>query len=336
VNYYPCGDTGGTISYMNFSNAGTYTDYICTQNCATAAYIDYPYVEGRTSPLYGSTLIATNTNCALTTLITTLSCSGSLIYNVATEGINTPTQLFELNQTYGNVDITINISGNTNSNNEIFVGNSDLSYGTTYAFGSGAQSISDTIGFISNTNKTTLDIVVYSTTSGNTFTPFNIVFTASCPAGISCSSATTGSTYVSGTTINVTATGNIKYDTVSGTVYKNITSTGTYTINDCILVSTLSPGYPLASVASYNNIVTGNNCNSVTIDTTGSESSSTGTTGNCRTITFNANQGFSATAYWIDCDGITRTRFVDLNTSFTTTGQDGSGSGLPITYGAFL
>jgi hypothetical protein len=259
-------------------------------------------------------------NCALSTLRTTLACSGSLTYNVAAQGYNTPTQLFELNQTYGNVDITINISGNTNSNNEIFVGNRGLSYGTTYAFGTGAQSISDTIGFISNTTKTTLDVVIYSTTTGNTFTPFNVVFTASCPASDDpCSIVTTGSTYYSGTTINVTSIGNIKYDTVTGRIYKNITSTGTYTINDCILVSTLSPGYPLISVAAYNNVVTGSSCNSVTVDTSGSETSSTGTTVNCRTITFNANQEYSDTVYWIDCDGFFQSRFVERGTTFTTT-----------------
>ena len=321
VYHYPCGTTGGTISSTSFSNTGSYVDEICAQNCApTGSYIGYSYDGGVPTPaLYGSNISSTNTNCALDILRTTSACSGSLTYNVAAQGYNTPTQLFELNQTYGNVDITINISGNTNSNNEIFVGNRDSSYGTTYEFGAGVQSISDTVGFISNDTKTTLDVVVYSTTTGNTFTPFNIVFTASCPDGIDCSSATTGTTYYSGTTINVTGIGNIKYDTINGFVFRNITSTGTYTINDCILINTLSPGYPLLSVASYNNVVTGSTCSSVTVDTSGSESSSTGTTGNCRTITFNANQEYSDTVSWIDCDGFYRTRFVERGTTFTTT-----------------
>jgi hypothetical protein len=332
--YYPCGTTGGTISYMDFSNTGSYSDYICVQNCApSSAYVGYNYDGGvATTALYGSYLNATNTNCAMTSI----ACSNSFTYNVAAEGYNYPTKHFELNQTYGNVDITITISGNTNTNNEIFIGNSSVSYGTTYSFGTGAQSISDTVGFISNDTKTTLDIVVYSTTTGNTFTPFDVIFTASCPTDCNCTSGTTGNTYYSGTTINVTSIGNIKYDTVSGTIYKNITTPGTYTINDCILVNTLSPGYPLSSVASYINVVTGSSCSSVTIDTSGSQSSSTGITGNCRFITFNANQGFSATAYWVDCYGVTQSRFVNNGTSFTTQGQDGSASGLPVTYGGYL
>jgi len=338
VYHYPCGTTGGTVSSTSFSNTGSYADYICAQNCApSGAYVGYNYDGGVPTPaLYGSNITSTNTNCALDILNTTLACSGSLTYNVSEQGFNTPTTFFDLNQTYGNVDITINISGNTNSFNEIFVGNRELSYGTTYAFGDGAQYITGSVGFISNDTKTTLDIAVYSTAYGTPFTPFNVVFTASCPDDVACSNAITGSTYYSGTTINVTAIGNIKYETISGMIFRNITSTGSYTINDCILVSTLSPGYPLANVASYNNVVTGSSCNSVYVDYSGEPSSSTGTTGECRTITFNANQGFSATAYWVDCDGISRTRFINLNETYTTNGQDGSASGLPVTYGGFL
>jgi len=333
--YYPCGTYSGVTPYITFSYPGTFTDYICAQSCAvTEPYLFSSFDEGKI--LTDSSYVELAGNCATSTF-RSVSCSGTTVYNVASEGFNYPPTQFDLGQTYGNVDITISISGNTNSNNEIFIGNRAESYGTTYAFGTGNQSISDTVGFISNTTKTTLDVVVYSTTTGNTFTPFNVVFTASCPASDdTCSIATTGGTYYSGTTINVTAIGNIKYETTTGMVFKNITSTGTYTINDCILINSISPGYPLISVAAYNNVVTGSSCSSVTVDTSGSESSSTGTTGNCRTITFNANQGFSATTYWIDCDGIIRTRFVDRGTIFTTTGQDGSASGLPLTYGAFL
>ena len=316
--YYPCGTYSGDTPYLTFSYPGTFTDYICAQSCAdTEPYLFSNYDGGMT--LTDSSYVELAGNCASSTY-RSISCSGTTVYNVVSEGFNYPTTQFDLGQTYGNVDITISISGNTNTNNEIFIGNRAESYGTTYAFGTGAQSISDTIGFISNTTKTTLDVVIYSTTTGNTFTPFNVVFTASCPASDDpCSIVTTGSTYYSGTTINVTSIGNIKYDTVTGRIYKNITSTGTYTINDCILVSTLSPGYPLISVAAYNNVVTGSSCNSVTVDTSGSESSSTGTTGNCRTITFNANQEFDDTVYWIDCDGFFQSRFVERGTTFTTT-----------------
>ena len=166
-------------------------------------------------------------------------------------------------------------------------------------------------------------------------------FTASCPTDCNCTSSTTGNTYYSGTTINVTgftngSNGYIKYNTSTGTTYKLISSTGTYTITDCIDVTTLAPGTPFSSIVGYNNVVTGTTCGTQTTDTSGFSSSSTGTTGNCRFITFNANQGFSATAYWVDCYGVTQNRFVDKGTSFTTQGQDGSASGLPTTYGGYL
>jgi hypothetical protein len=315
--YYPCGTYSGDTPYLTFSYPGTFTDYICAQSCAVTEPFLSSSFDGGTI-LTDSSYVELAGNCAVSTF-RSVSCSGTTVYNVASEGFNYPPTQFDLGQTYGNVDITISISGNTNSNNEIFIGNRAESYGTTYAFGTGAQSISDTIGFISNTTKTTLDVVVYSTTTGNTFTPFNVVFTASCPDGVDCSSATTGTTYYSGTTINVTAIGNIKYDTINGFVFRNITSTGIYTINDCILINTLSPAFPLASVASYNNVVTGSSCNSITVDTSGSETSSTGTTVNCRTITFNANQEYSDTVSWIDCDGFFQSRFVERGTTFTTT-----------------
>ena len=261
--------------------------------------------------------------------------------NVLADGYNYPSKQFDLGQTYGNVDITITVTGNTNSNNEIFIGNSAEGYGSSYSFGAGAQTITDTIGFIDNSNKTTLDIIVYSTTTGNTFVPFNVSFTASCPTDCNCSSSTTTNSYYSGTTINVTgftngSNGYIKYNTSTETVYKLISSLGTYTITDCIDVTTLFPGVPFSSIVGYNNVTTGSTCGNQTNDTSGFSTSSTGTTGNCRYITFNANQGFSATAYWIDCNGVTKNRFVDRGTSFTTTGQNGSGSGLPITYGEYL
>ena len=65
--------------------------------------------------------------------------------------------------------------------------------------------------------------------------------------------------YQSGATLNVTDTGYIKYDTYSGTTYVNIGSTGTYTITDCVLCSSIRPGIPFADVAAF----TVTNCGTV-------------------------------------------------------------------------
>jgi len=252
--YYPCGTYSGNTSYLTFSYPGTYKNYICAQSCAnTEPYLFSSFDGGIT--LSNSSYVELAGNCALTTY-RSISCSGSTVYNVASEGFNHPTTQFDLGQTYGNVDITITITGNTNTNNEIFIGNKAEGYGTTYSFGTGAQSISDTIGYISSTNKTILDIIVYSTTTGGTFTPYNVTFTTSCPTSISCSPNT-------GTTIEQ------------------------------------SSNIP-----------------------------------NCVTMTFIANQGFSATAYWLDCNGIQKTRFITAGETFTTCGLQGSGTGIPVYTGS--
>ena len=327
---------------MDFSNVGTYSDYVCVQNCApTGAYIGYNVSGSGVTASNGSNISKTNTNCA----ITTVACATTpIVFNVASDGYNFPLKQFDLGQSYGNVDISITVTSNTNTNNEIFIGNSAEGFGTAYSFGTGAQSITDTIGFISNSNKTTLDIIVYSTTTGNTFAPFNITFTASCPTDCNCSTTVTGNTYYSGTTINVTgftsgySSGYIKYNTASGTNYILLTTTGTYTITDCIDVTTLGPGIPFSSTVGYNNVVTGSTCGTQTLDTTGASSSTTGTTGSCRYVTFNANQGYGSTAYWVDCNGTSQNRYMSTGTSYTTSAIFGSayGSGMAITYGAYL
>jgi hypothetical protein len=318
--YYPCGTYSGNTSYLSFSYPGTYKNYICAQSCAdTEPYLFSSFDGGIT--LTNSSYVELAGNCALSTY-RSISCNGSTVYNVASEGFNYPTTQFDLGQTFGNIDVTITITGNTNTNNEIFIGNKAEGYGTTYIFGTGAQSISDTIGYISSTNKTILDIIVYSTTTGGTFTPYNITFTTSCPTSISCSTNSISTTYVSGTTINVTRTGYIKYDNISGTQYVNLPSLGQFIIVDCILVDTLASGIPLANTATFNSVVTGTTC-----------SQNSGIP-NCVTMTFIANQGYSATAYWLNCSGIQQTRFITAGETFTTCGLQGSGTGIPVYSGS--
>jgi len=74
-------------------------------------------------------------------------------------------------------------------------------------------------------------------------------------------SGTAGEVCVSGTTINVTDTGYIKYIDCSGnTQYEFISSLGTYTITPCHYCSTINPGFPYADVAAFNNKVCGFTC----------------------------------------------------------------------------
>lgn len=68
------------------------------------------------------------------------------------------------------------------------------------------------------------------------------------------------SPFKSGATINVTDTGWIKYTTPSGDVYKQITSTGVYTITDCCLCDSIRQGIPFADLASFTVINCGSTC----------------------------------------------------------------------------
>jgi hypothetical protein len=68
------------------------------------------------------------------------------------------------------------------------------------------------------------------------------------------------SPYTTGTTLNITDTGWLKYDTASGTVYRQFTSLGVQTIPDCADCTTIRDGIPFADLASWNNVVCGSPC----------------------------------------------------------------------------
>ena len=78
-----------------------------------------------------------------------------------------------------------------------------------------------------------------------------------------------GEVCVSGTTINVTDTGYIKYTDCSGnTQYQFISTLGIYTITPCHYCSTISPGFPYADVANFNNKVCGFACSTPSLTPT--------------------------------------------------------------------
>ena len=323
IYYNPCGDTGTTLSSVSFSNPGTYTNYICTQNCPdTAPYVCINYDGGCTS-VPNTSRITPSGSC--TPEITYLSCTtqGTVFtYTVSTPGYNYVPTHIELNQTCGNVPITISAT-TVNSTNEIFVGNIVESYGNIYEFGAGTfnNPTGDTVGYYSSSNKTTLDFVVYSVHTGATFTPYTITFNVSCPDFTTCTISTEGTTLVSGTTLNVTKTGYIRYNTdVNTSVDLNITTLGTYTINTCIISGSIRSAFPLlpSLLANYTNVVYGNNCASPT-------------NSGLVTVTFTLNQGYGDTIYWIDGNGVNRSRFLYIGETFTTCAYYGSASGFNTT-----
>lgn len=90
---------------------------------------------------------------------------------------------------------------------------------------------------------------VGSCTIGPTATPMP---TATLTPTIACNS---------GTTLNITQIGWLKYTSCSGTTeYEYAGSLGTFTINSCHVCSTIAGGVPFAQIAAWNTLVCGSSC----------------------------------------------------------------------------
>jgi len=112
-------------------------------------------------------------------------------------------------------------------------------------------------------------IWVFSNTFGVNKAFFNAAVDCATFAGYAAANGVTlepapGSTpvspYTTGTTLNITDTGWIKYDTASGTVYTYFGSLGVQTIPDCADCTTIRYAYPFADLANWNNVVCGSPC----------------------------------------------------------------------------
>jgi hypothetical protein len=90
------------------------------------------------------------------------------------------------------------------------------------------------------------DFSTYAATNGVTISP--------------APGTTPASPYTTGTTLNITDTGWIKYDTATGTVYRYFGSLGVQTIPDCADCTTIRFAFPFADLANWNNVVCGSPC----------------------------------------------------------------------------
>lgn len=327
VYFYSCGTySGETLDYMSFSYSGTFKNYICVQNCSSVVpFVGYMYDGNAINTAYSSYISrSSNDSCKVVTQL----CDGlPIVYTVNKPGYNYVNTLVDVGDTCGNIDVTI--SGTSlNSNNEIFVGNYIEGFGSSYTYGATGFTISDTVGYYNTNGGTLLDLIVYSTHSGTTFTPYNVTFNVSCPDFVPCEAPITGNTYVRNSTVNVTgftngcSSGYIRYDTPNGTVDKFISSTGIYTITDCIIFSSIRPAFPLFCLADWTTTVSGTTCS----DPTSGNVNITFTTG----ILNNA----STIVYWVDGYGTLQSRFMGNSSTFTTCGIYGSASGAFISYGS--
>ena len=303
------------MSYLTFSNAGTYSNYICTDNCSSEPYVCIQYDGGCTYPPNDSKLIEMSGDCGtLNSLYRTVSCSATEYqFTISSPGYTYINTKFDIGQTYGNIPITISYTS-LNSSDEVFVGNYDEKIGETYTSTMG-QSVykEEVIGFYSSNQKTTVDMVVYSTGIESFFIPYIITVKIGCPNTLDCGTNLVQKTYVTGTQINVTDTGYIKYDTNTSTVYKYISTTGMHRIADCYVYESLASGVPFADLASYSILYSGNSCDAGVDD--------------CLEITFVSNSETDTTILWTSCVGGWRIRMLIPGETFTTCGVKGSGYG---------
>jgi hypothetical protein len=316
VTYNPCsGETSQTLFY---AYSGTYTSDICIDNCSGDPLIFYYYDGGAvyTNPVSTITPISGNCNVA-----TYYSCTtGTFNYNISHDNTTILNKSFDMGASCGNFDFTIS-ADTTNTYTEVFVGNYTDKIGEIFVIPSGSTNTTKTIGFYRTDNSTKLDIIVYSSNPGGTFTPFTMKFTTTCLTTVSCDPISpTTETYRQNVQLNVTDPGWIMFNTEAGQQNRYV-NVGTNTLSECVVIETIKSPLVLLDPATFTISYSGNTC--ITEPAVGENV----------IISFEARFGFSATAYWIDCDGIERTRFVEVGELFTTCGKYGSASGLPFTYG---
>lgn len=95
----------------------------------------------------------------------------------------------------------------------------------------------------------------------NVFTGCTDFNTQAAAIGARVLQSTSGSTYTTGITINVTDTGYIKYTKSDQTIqYQYVGSTGNYDIPDCADCVTVTAGIPFADIANFTIVDCGNSC----------------------------------------------------------------------------
>ena len=323
-HYYSCTSTGITMDYLDFVNSGNFIDYICAQSCPIIdPYFEINLIEGTiTGNTLSSTVIEKPNNCQ-PKAFRSINCGTTQTYPISSQGLTLIPTRFDIGQTYGNIPITISYHS-SNTTNEVFVGNYNEKYGEMYT-GFGIEYVQDIIGFTSTKNQTTVDIVVFSSSTTGVFIPFDISITIGCPLNggtLSCGTNIPTTTYVTNTSINVTTVGYIKYNNGYDEIYQQIKSTGIRTISDCYIYETLTGGTPY-SQAVYTVLYSGNSCNAGV--------------GGCVNITFKNTNVTDATISWISCFGSFKYRTLKPNEIFIGCGEQNSATGDPnvsISYGS--
>jgi hypothetical protein len=114
----------------------------------------------------------------------------------------------------------------------------------------------------------------------------------------------TPSLYQSGATLNVTDPGWIKFDsqTNGDDYYVFVSSTGTYTITECVLCSSITPGFPFADIANFTITNCGTTCSGLPPTPTPTPSPTPGYCESTEWFINNTSNGYDV--YWggLDCN----------------------------------
>lgn len=179
VDYVPC-DFNETTR-VSYSYPGLYQEAICVNVCYTPT-ICLGYNPTCITPVYGSTVTNTELNCK----VVDPNCDDIFTLNINQPGYSEFTNLVDLGQNFGNLEVTISATNFTQIT-EIFVGNLENKYGENFIFDRGQSSQTKTVGFLTFRNKTSLDLVVYSEGSQEyPFAPYQVTVRVSCPTTIPC------------------------------------------------------------------------------------------------------------------------------------------------------
>jgi hypothetical protein len=118
------------------------------------------------------------------------------------------------------------------------------------------------------TNSETSSVTITTTTTSTTTTAAPTTTTTTTIAPTTTTTTTPVDCRIN-TTINVTDTGWIRWTLCDGTsVDTFLSSLGTYTITQCIQYDSIRSAFPLADLASWNNVVWGTTCTTGTTTTT--------------------------------------------------------------------
>jgi uncharacterized delta-60 repeat protein len=161
--------------------SGTYLNDVCIDNCA--GYEPFLCVTLDEFDCYEN--ITSSIVPAGDCQPVVYECDNCFDMTITNSGIKVFDEIVELGQDYGNVNVTISVTGATEIF-EVFIGNYSNSTGEVFTFTSPNQTITKTFGFLGLGFSTAADIAVYASQSSGNFGEVKMNFCVDCPTIPAC------------------------------------------------------------------------------------------------------------------------------------------------------